>query len=200
MKFSALAAIALTVPLLASCSTPSADYKSEAAPSPAETTEAPVFKPAPSPSPPPPPSPSPVEEIGTPSNPLAYGAKDTGSTWEITVDSVNSTDANVLIEAENEFNEPPTNGQYVLVTVTGTNISPDVASLADLSPQFVGADSLLYDETYFVVTPNAASDLPQVLTGNFVYDVPPEAVGNGSVALIRGDDTMRVWASNGVTP
>jgi hypothetical protein len=112
--------------------------------------------------------------------------------WDIKIDKV-VLNANAEVKAANEYNEPP-KGQYVLVTVTGTNTTADeFKDLSALYARFLGSDKKVYDETY-VYTSFDDADLPTeaapggTVTHQFEFDIPASALGSGASALFGYDN------------
>jgi hypothetical protein len=122
--------------------------------------------------------------------------------YTVTVDSV-TTNANDIVAAENQFNDPPA-GQYVLVGLTVTYNGADEGDpWIDLSTEFIGTDARKYDESSCsAVTPDEGSDVPTLLAGGTAsyrvcMDVPPTAIEGGRVEVSESfsfDEVSATWA------
>lgn len=183
------------------CSTPSSNYQPKASPSPSSSSPSSSSSTSVEPEPAETSSASASADVGTAANPAPYGKTFEGSTWSISVDAVNATDANAQLTAENSFNNDPKFGQYVIATISATNISQDVGDPSDLVSafEFVGADNRLYDHVFAVVADDL-SQQPKTLnggkvSGNIVFDVTPEAVGDRKIAATSGEDgSLTIWS------
>lgn len=119
---------------------------------------------------------------GTRENPHPLGTSVANNEWEVTVNSVDP-DATAAVLAENQFNEPPADGNvYLLANVTITRIADEPGSSFELGFHYVTAagnvtgdydtmavvpDELGYDELY-----TGASS-----TGNVAFEVPTDEAG-----------------------
>ena len=119
----------------------------------------------------------------TPEKPLELSENQVGrdgGDFKYTVTSF-TPDAFSMIKAENEFNDPPENGQFVLVGIAATYEGDDTASAYfGLDINLYGADNKVYDQC-FGVLPDDLSSAPEVRAGgeaegNVCFDIPPEAL------------------------
>lgn len=154
------------------------------------------------------PSPEPVEEEvapesdpgipdGTRADPLlpvehaVTFFDDTGDQWEVTVDTIVS-DGWSEIQAENQFNEPPSDGNvYVILPVHAHRLGVTGSSpYFDLSFAFVGPSGQSYIEAP-VVLPNDlmhVADMYEgaVASGNIAFEVPADDINGGVISVNYG--------------
>ena len=116
--------------------------------------------------------------------------------WDVKITEV-ALNANGAISSANPYNDPPT-GQYVLVTLTGTNTTVDEFKDLDwLSARFLGSDKRVYDEGG-AVTPFDNADGPTeaapggTVSAQFLFDVPVAALGSGASVLLGYDNEQFV--------
>ncbi len=109
--------------------------------------------------------------------------------YQVTVDAV-ELDANATVAGADEFNEPATNGQYVVAQLTATYTGTDEGTPGfDLTAVFHGTDSRQYsDADCMAYLPDDAIDAPTLNAGGsdtfqFCMDVPPTAVAGGQLSV-----------------
>ena len=92
--------------------------------------------------------------------------------YDVTVVSVD-LEATDEILAENEFNEPPTNDDYALVTVRATYVGEDEGTpSSDLSVTLDGGDGVQYEQfECSAVTPNGTDFTTLTNGGATTYDL-----------------------------
>ena len=114
--------------------------------------------------------------------------------WQITPGAP-TLDANQIIAAENEFNEPPAEGsQYVLLPLDVTYVGSESGTpWVDTRVVFVGSDGNTYNQA-FAVAPSPLTDVGEMFTGanaqgNLVFEVPSDVIEGGtwSISLLFGD-------------
>lgn len=128
-------------------------------------------------------------EAGTRANPGLPG-RDTATfsssdeVVEISLGEAN-WDANAIVAAENQFNDPPEEGMvYVLVPVTATYTGPEkMTPWIDISVIFLADDGRSYESGYEVI-PDDLSDVADIYdggtaTGNVLFALPIDQVPGG---------------------
>ncbi|MBN1192745.1 MAG: DUF4352 domain-containing protein [Coriobacteriia bacterium] len=140
------------------------------------------------------------DDLGTRGNPIPVGTPVEIGDWEVTVTDVD-TDADDVIAAASEFNEPPIEGsRFVLVTVSGTYNGENSGNFwMDMWYQFVGSGGNTYDSggENMATTPNPISDAGDAfngasVSGDMVFEVPVDQIEDGVVEMWSGasfDDT-----------
>ncbi|MCL2465824.1 MAG: DUF4352 domain-containing protein [Micrococcales bacterium] len=125
---------------------------------------------------------------GTRENPYPIGSTVKGKEWDVTINSV-TLDATAAVMAENQFNDPPGEGQqYALVNITVTYTGTD-SSTPWTTIKYVGADgSTSSGSDSFAVAPEAFDSLTELYqggtaTGNIVLQVPTEAPETGVLSV-----------------
>jgi hypothetical protein len=135
---------------------------------------------------------------------LALGESAVVGDYSVAVQSV-QLDADELVAAANEFNEPAS-GQYVVaelaVEYTGTE---EGDPWLDLNPELLGADARIYDEgTCLAALEQGGIDLPTLTSGGtglyqVCFDVPEAAIGDTklrvSETLAFTDNEGAIWAT-----
>ena len=129
------------------------------------------------------PDPAPASEVVPLGVPAQIGD------YQVTVDAV-ELDANATVAGADEFNEPATNGQYVVAQLTATYTGTDEGTPGfDLTAVFHGTDSRQYsDADCMAFLPDDAIDAPTLNAGGsdtfqFCMDVPPTAVAGGQLSV-----------------
>ncbi len=130
---------------------------------------------------------------GTRENPYPIGSVIKGDEWTITVNNVN-LDANEAVADENEFNEPPSDGNvFILVNVTAEYTGDDSqGSTPWVTVEYVTVDGNTIathdDETMMTVAPDALDTLTTLysgasISGNLVLSVPADTAADGVLAV-----------------
>ncbi|SNU01053.1 hypothetical protein SAMN06298212_10655 [Ruaniaceae bacterium KH17] len=129
---------------------------------------------------------------GTRANPYPIGTELRTDDWTLVVNGVD-LDATDAVMAENEFNDPPEDGNvYILVNLTATYTGSDAAGAMPWAlVEYVSAggntfDALSFDT--FAVAPDAFDSLTTLYegastTGNAILQVPAEGVADGTLAI-----------------
>lgn len=111
--------------------------------------------------------------------------------WEVTIEQV-ETDADAIIAAANQFNDPPS-GRYILVTYEATYTGSDRTADAymDLYWSFTTADQQVVDEAYAVTPSDTENWTTGVRSGGsaraqIVIDVAPEKISGGFLSVEAG--------------
>lgn len=119
---------------------------------------------------------------GTRTNPYTVGETVSNDEWTVTLGQ--PYEAWERIRAENEFNEAPADGmEYWIVPLDATYTGSESATAwVDLTVQFVGEDSVTYDDSYCGVIPDDLSDVGELYeggtaAGNVCLVVPAGAPG-----------------------
>ncbi|GAA1768768.1 hypothetical protein GCM10009747_32210 [Agromyces humatus] len=147
--------------------------------------------------------PAPAPEPGTRENPAAIGTTvvigpASAPDWQLTVGAP-TLDANAIVAAENQFNEPAPEGmQWAMVPVTVTYVGTTTGTpWIDLSVKFVSADGTTHEEyDHSAVIPNDWSEINELYpdasaTGNVAIAVPSADIANGAwvvSASLLGED------------
>jgi hypothetical protein len=137
---------------------------------------------------------------GSRENPLPVGEAGTVGEWTVSVDEIN-VDANQAVADANEFNEPPEQGQYVLLTMTVTYNGSDEGFPAFDLLEVMVIDGVQYsDADNLAVAPDPSqSDAPTLENGgtttfNAVLDVPTtEGADLFIEETLSFDDTRVYW-------
>src|SRR5688500_16599680 len=117
--------------------------------------------------------------------------------WDATVTKVTTKLSMRTVTAWNQFNEKPTNGQYVLIDYSAVykgSARSDDASMA-LTWNFGGSDGVVYDAAS-IVTRADNEEWPTVartggkIKSQVVFDVPAKAVAKGIVSLSGYESDM----------
>lgn len=126
---------------------------------------------------------------GTRENPLAPGVTFAVGDWTVQLDTTN-LDADDLVAAENEFNEPPAEGRrFVMVEATVTYTGDDSGiPWVDLSFEFYGSDGNTFGtslDDYCGVIANPLEDHGEMFpdasaTGNVCVSVPTDQIDGGA--------------------
>ncbi len=130
------------------------------------------------------------DSVGTRENPAPIGTTVSFSTngnpeWEITPGAP-TLDANALIAAENQFNEPaPAGSQYAILPITITYVGTETGAPSLIEVDFVTAQGTTHGsfDTY-VTTPNSILESNELYpggsaTGNVAIAVPSADIANG---------------------
>lgn len=144
-----------------------------------------------------------TSERGSRDDPLGVGQSAQLDDWTVAVVELD-TEATDFCLSGNSFNDPPSNGTYVLVRINATYTGEDEGdAYFELGVVLVGNDARQYSDTDSIgVWPDDMSDQPTVenggnVEGNFCLDVPPDAIP-GSILFIEPtlsfDDTRAYWA------
>ena len=142
---------------------------------------------------------------GSRSNPLALGTTTTLGDWEVTVVSFQG-DATAAVQAENQFNDPPTAGNvYSLARVRATYRGAGEGTAGfGLRVGLVGDDNRKYsDSDCGAVEPDGMTNQPTVLAGGTVegnqcLQVPMGQLGSGVLyveASLSFNDDPAWWRS-----
>lgn len=127
-----------------------------------------------------------VATRGDRSKPLAVGESAKVGDYEVTVDSI-TPNATSQVQAANEFNDPPSKGQYADVSFTATYQGTDEGSPAmDLSVVLSGSDKVQYPNFDCMATVN--TDDSTIEPGGKVQvtvciDAPADAIAGGLIFL-----------------
>jgi hypothetical protein len=128
-------------------------------------------------------------EEGTRENPFQVGDTVSNDDWTVTLGT--PREGWDEIRAENQFNEPPADGnEYWIVPVNATYTGTETGTpWLDLTVAFVGSDNVTYDDTYCGVIPNDISETAELYTdgnveANTCLVVPSGA--DGQFTLIAG--------------
>lgn len=129
-----------------------------------------------------------AEGPGTRDAPLAVGTTVTLSTWEISM-GASTLNANDIVAAENEFNDPPLEGrQFVMAPVNVVYKGEESGTpWVDLSLNFVSSAGNTYGmsmDDYCGVIPNDLSDVGEMYkdatgSGNVCMSVPAGEIEGG---------------------
>lgn len=146
--------------------------------------------------------------VGTRGNPAPAGSTVKLGEYSVSLGAT-ATNANDVIAAENQFNEPPVAGrQFVMVPVTATyNGSESGLPWIDLSVNFVGSAGNTYGgsgstDDYCGVIPVALSDQGEIYSGatsagNVCVSVPSAEIEGGTWVVeesLSFDDTKVFFA------
>lgn len=138
--------------------------------------------------------------------PIPFGGTGQVGSFQITVDAVEPL-ADELVEAENEFNEPPAAGNQVfMITVTVTNVGSEAtAPWLDLNFQAVGDAGVGYTEfdNSCGVIPSGGMNVGDVFPGGTVtFNVCWQIASDDADSLVMYvdplfsfDDSERAWFS-----
>lgn len=130
-------------------------------------------------------------ELGTRQNPVPAGTTVKVGDWEVMLGPTN-LNANDVVAAENQFNEPPAAGrQFVMVPVEVTYAGSDSgAAWIDLSIKFLGSGGNTFgsgasQEDYCGVIPNPMHSLGEMFPGakgaaNECVSVPADQIEGGA--------------------
>lgn len=129
-------------------------------------------------------------EAGTRENPFAPGTPlVTTDGVEVSVASVN-LDATGAVMAENQFNDPPPDGErYILVSLNVMNGSDEpINPWIKVDVSAIGSANRVHDDCY-AVEPDALSDAPELYpggsaSGNVCLVVPSNEVDDGSLLIM----------------
>lgn len=154
-------------------------------------------------------APEPTEEettedaVGTRQNPLPIGTTAKIGDWEIKVTEVN-LDADEVILATNEFNDPPSDGsRYVLVDLEANYVGDESGDIAwDMLYKFYGSGGNTFDGTdTYAASPNpiyeAGETFPGAsVSGDVLYEVPIDQIEGGALIIeaLLLDDTRVFFA------
>ncbi len=141
-----------------------------------------------------------VATSGDRSKPLAVGESAKVGDFEVTVDSI-TPDATSQVQSANEFNDPPSKGQYAEVSFTAVYDGTDEGSPAmDLSVVLSGADKVQYrasdcmaalDSDYSTIEPGGK------LQVTVCIDAPADAITGGLIFVEStfsfSDDDRAYW-------
>ncbi len=140
-----------------------------------------------------------VATRGDRSKPLAVGESAKVGDYQVTVDSI-TPDATSQVQSANEFNDPPSKGQYAEVTFTAAYEGTDEGSPAmDLSVVLSGSDKVQYPNFEcgaMVETDDSTIEPGGKLQVTVCIDAPAEAIAGGLIfiePLASFDDTDRVY-------
>jgi len=132
-------------------------------------------------------------EVGTRENPAPAGSTveisdNSGPIWNVTLGAA-TLNANDVIAAENQFNDPADAGsQYVLVPITYTYVGTQTGTpWIDVEVVFVTASGTTHEQE-FVVVPSPITDISELYpggsaTGNLVVMVPSADIESGAWAI-----------------
>jgi hypothetical protein len=128
---------------------------------------------------------------GKRSNPHPIGTKIKHGDWEFTLNSVN-LDATEEIANENQFNDPPADGNvYIVTNVTSTYLGDDEDGMTAFPViEFVAKDGNSYGDTESMAVAPDQLDIAKTLynggsvTGNIVLEVPTDSLDDGVLAVI----------------
>lgn len=131
-----------------------------------------------------------VPEVGTRENPYAPGTPlVTTDGVKVSVTSVN-LDATGAVMAENQFNDPPPDGErYILVSLNVMNGSDEpITPWIKVDVSAIGSANRVHDDCY-AVEPDALSDAPELYpggsaSGNVCLVVPSNEVDDGSLLIM----------------
>jgi len=133
-------------------------------------------------------APAAEEAPGTRTNPLPLGTTAKVGDWEVTIKEVN-TNANDVIAAANQFNDPPAEGsQYVLATVDAKYVGAESGTFwVDMSYKFYGSGGNTFDES-MAVSPNPISNAGETfpgatISGDMVFEVPSDQIEGGAIIM-----------------
>lgn len=140
---------------------------------------------------------------GTEDNPLAVGEKATVGSYDVTLVEFQA-DATDAVVAANEFNEPPSNGAYGLVTLEATYQGDEDGQPGfDLTAALSGSDAVQYPDTdcSATVPGDGGIDAPTLEPGGtasftFCLDYPLESVDGGTLFVeetVAFEDTAAYW-------
>lgn len=139
---------------------------------------------------------------GSAADPLSLGQTSRVGDYDVTVVSVD-LEATDEILAENEFNEPPTNDDYALVTVRATYVGDEEGTpSSDLTVTLDGGDGVQYEEFECgAVTPNG-TDFTTLTNGgatsyDLCWDYRTEAADGASLfveAFLAADEERTYWS------
>lgn len=140
---------------------------------------------------------------GSRDNPMTVGQATQVGDWDVTVDEID-LDATDRVTSANEYNDPPKNGNYALVTITTTYLGDGDGNAGfDLKAVLSGDDRRQYADTDCQASlPDAMFDQPTVenggtVTGQFCIDYPDSAVGDAAGLFVEAtlsfDETRRFW-------
>lgn len=139
---------------------------------------------------------------GSAADPLSLGQTSRVGDYDVTVVSVDF-EATDEILAENEFNEPPTNDDYALVTMRATYVGDDEGTpSSDLTATLDGGDGVQYEEfECSAVTPNG-TDFTTLTNGgatsyDLCWDYRTEAADGATMfveAFLASDEGRTYWA------
>ena len=123
-------------------------------------------------------------------NPLPLGSTIETDEWEITVHSVN-LNANDEVAAENEFNDPPADGNvFILVNLTATYQGDDAeGSIPWATVDFVSSGGNTFSGSdSFAIAPDMFDSLESLYEGastrgNILIEVPKNEVSKGVLAV-----------------
>ncbi len=141
-------------------------------------------------------APEPAEEetaddaVGTRQNPLPIGTTAKIGDWEVKVTEVN-LDADELILATNEFNDPPSEGnRYVLADLEAKYVGDESGDFVwDMMYKFYGSGGNTFDGTdTFAVSPNPIHDAGETfpgasISGDVLYEVPIDQIEGGAIIM-----------------
>ncbi|SEK84603.1 hypothetical protein SAMN04515665_105215 [Blastococcus sp. DSM 46786] len=150
---------------------------------------------------------APVEAEGEPAaEAVPLGVPAQVGDYQVTVDAV-ELDGNATAAAGNQFNEPATNGQYVVVQLTATYTGAEEGFPGmDLTAVVHGSDNRQYsDSECMAVLPDDAMNAPTLNPGGtdtfqFCMDVPPAALAGAELSVeptISFDSDERVFYALG---
>lgn len=140
--------------------------------------------------------------LGTRENPAQPGvdiitfSEGSQPLWEIGVSAAN-WDAWAVVQAENQFNTPPAEGNvFVMLPVSATYLGPETGSTWEIGVKYVAADGRSFEQSYNVI-PDDLSNVSELYTGgvgtgNLLFEVPADAISGGTWAIEAGflSDTM----------
>lgn len=127
--------------------------------------------------------------VGTRENPLAPGVTFAVGDWTVQLGTTN-TNADDVVEAENQFNEPPAEGRrFVMVEATVTYTGDDSGTpWIDLSFTFYGSGGNTFGtglDDYCGLTPSPLDEQGEMFpdasaTGNVCVSVPADQIDGGA--------------------
>lgn len=134
---------------------------------------------------------------GTRANPAEPGvdtltfSEQGDAVWEVSLGAA-TLDAWPVVQAENQFNDPPQEGfQYVLLPVTATYRGDDTGlPWIEIDVSFVAPDGRSFDRASAVV-PDSLTDVAELYeggtgTGNVLFEVPADQIDGATWAVKAG--------------
>lgn len=138
------------------------------------------------------------ENPATPGTDVITFTEDGQPTWEVTLGAAN-VDAWTAVQAENEFNDPPADGNvHVLLPVSATYLGTETGTPAwDLTIAFVSADGRTFDQAYGVI-PDDLMNVSELYEGgngqgNVLFEVPADAIEGATWSVEAGWNSDRMF-------
>ncbi|NCT91027.1 DUF4190 domain-containing protein [Cellulomonas sp. APG4] len=138
------------------------------------------------------------ENPATPGTDVITFTEDGQPTWEVTLGAAN-VDAWAAVQAENEFNEPPADGNvHVLLPVSATYLGTETGTPAwDLTIAFVSADGRTFDQAFGVI-PDDLMNVSELYEGgsgqgNVLFEVPADALEGATWSVEAGWNSDRMF-------